>query len=432
MSSTGIKWLDQLKPAMFRGVPFQVDTSQRAEGNNTVLREYPFQDLPTVFSMGQAAGEIKFSAYVIGNDYMSLSDALEQALLVQDSGVLIHPSIGSVRVWHHGKFTIDEAYTTEGGIAKFNLTFIRAEARRYPTQAANTGLSAFAAALAAKVAIVQDFIAQYDLDGVAGWVRENVFNNVLAIYGAVFDVCYAIKQGTDGLRDIANMGAGAEALLKDMFLLPSDLGATCAQLFDLPKNMSAEQAAQAVAQLMPPDAVNNVVLLPTLLPVRNPSMSNLLDAPVTPTYSPYVTPSRMAEADACMAVQTLVQQLTWATLVQAVSMMELANYDLALSIRNVINTRYQRFVRDLDGNGSDTHAALSAAHAAALTHLHKASVSLSRMIHFTPMADDNIYSLSYQLFGVTDFADEIWAMNPHITNPLLVPAGVPLRIVDHG
>ena len=53
-------WLEQLLPASFRGVPFQVDTIEHQAGDNVVLREYPFQDLPTVFRMGEAAEEIKF------------------------------------------------------------------------------------------------------------------------------------------------------------------------------------------------------------------------------------------------------------------------------------------------------------------------------------------------------------------------------------
>ena len=60
-------WLDQLQRASFRGVPFQVDTIDHSAGDNVVMREYPFQDLPTVFRMGEAAEEIKLSAYVIGD-----------------------------------------------------------------------------------------------------------------------------------------------------------------------------------------------------------------------------------------------------------------------------------------------------------------------------------------------------------------------------
>ena len=431
-------WWRQIKPAMFRGVPFHVDTSTRSEGNNTVLREYPFQDLPTIFSMGQAAGEIKFSAYVIGNDYISKANQLEQALLVQDSGVLIHPTIGSIRVWHHGKFNIQEAYTSDGGVARFDLTFIRAEARRYPSQATNTGLAAFAAALQAKLAMVQEFIANYSLDGVAGWVRENVFNQILALHGAVFDIAYAIAQGTDGLADLLGMAQGAQNLLQDIALIPSDLSAHFDRMLKVPKNLTQEQAAYAVAQLLPVDNNASSVQLPNLLPARDPNFESLLDYTVSPAQSPYLTPSRLAESQACAALSTLIQQLAWATLIQVATQMELGNYDVALSIRSAIHEHYLRHIQNISSAPQpsavgtvDLYSALSEAHAAALNHLHRASLDLSRLINYTPRVTDNIYSLSYQLYGTPQYADEIWAMNPHITNPMLVTAGVALRVVDH-
>ena len=446
-SMGGGTWLDQLQPASFRGVGFQVDSTTRSPGNNTVLREYPFQDLPTIFSMGEAAEEIKFSAYVVGNDYMDKANALEQALKVQESGVLIHPTIGAVRVWHHGTFEIQEAYTTDGGVARFTLTFVRADARRNPAQATNTGLSAFAAALQAKLAIVQDFVNRYSLSGVAGWVRENVLNNLLALHGAVFEVLYMIRQGTDGVEDIIGLANGADGLLKDMLLAPADLGAHFARLFDVPKNLTPEQAAYATAQLMPvsdSSTFAHAVSLPALLPARDPNLSDLLQYAVTPAYSPYITPSRQAEANACVALQTLVRQLTWVALIQTSAQMEMGNYDVTLGIRGVIHSHYELFVRDLSSapqantagvvtaDSLDVYQALAQAHACALTHLQQASTSLARLTSHTPQTVDNLWAISYQLYGSPGYAEEIWAMNPHITNPLLVPAGVALRVVDHG
>lgn len=446
---SGGTWLDQLQPASFRGVGFQVDTSTRTPGNNTVLREYPFQDLPTIFSMGEAAEEIKFSAYVVGNDYMSKADALEQALKVQDSGVLIHPTIGAVRVWHHGKFEIAEAYTTDGGVARFTLTFVRADARRYPPQATNTGLSAFAAALQAKLAIVQDFVNRYSLSGVAGWVRENVLNNLLALHGAVFDVLFAVRQGADGVEDIIGMARGAEGLLKDMLLMPSDLGAHFARLFDVPKNLTPEQAGNVVVQLLPKDVISTEVLLPSSLPVRDPMLPSLIDVVVSPVYSPYSTPSRQAEAQACADLQAMVQQLAWATLVQGAAQMDLSNYDEALAIRGVIHASYQRFCDEHSQRGAalaatstalstegaapmSWHHATANAHAAAMSHLQQSSLSLSRLITYVPQDVESVWSISYRLYGTPHRADEIRAMNRHILNPLLVPAGIALRVVDHG
>lgn len=436
-----MSWYDDLQPASFRGVPFQVETVDRTEGLNTVLREYPFQDLPTVFSMGRAAGELKFSAYVIGDDYVPLMNALEKALLVPESGVLVHPSIGSLRVSFHGKVTIKEAFATEGGMARFDMTFIRAEARRYPTDAPNTGVSAFAAALAGIVASVQAFTDTYNLNRVAGWVRANVFDNLVLLHSAMFDVCYAIKQGTDGFDDLVRMGRGSADILSDIVLIPQDLGAHYARLLSFDKNYTPEQAARAVATLLPlVDLRTPTVLLPDALPMRDPRLVSLLEHAVTPPYSPYATASRATLAAHCTTIQSLCQRLAFCALVQAASMTTYANYDMALLVRQAIQKHGRRLIYEASLEPSpaqvsgdmSVHDALMATLTAALTHLHAESLDLARLTTFTPMADDSIWSISYQLYGNTDSADEIWAMNPHITNPLLVPAGVALRVVDHG
>lgn len=431
-------WYTQLKQASFRGVPFHVDASNRSEGLNTVLREYPFQDLPTIFSMGQAAGEVKFSAYVIGNDYISLKDALEKALLVQESGVLIHPTMGSLRVWHHGKFTIDEAFTTEGGMARFNLTFIRAEARRYPTEAANTGLSAFAAAVNADVAAVQAFVDRYNLDGVAGWVRANIYNNLVLLHGAVFEVLYALKSGTDGFNDLLTMGRNAEQIIKDMLLMPQDLASHYSSLFGLDKNYTPEQAALAVSMLLPASMMDApVVWLPNALPMRDPQLPDLFNYVAEPSVSPYRTASRETEAECCAALTSLCQRLAYVALVQAAAQMTFTNYDVICTVRRAVYEHGQRLLMaasleqsalTVSGDVS-IHDALMQVYTAALNYLQHESVDLARLIDFTPAAEDNIWSISHQLYGTPDYADEVWSMNRHITNPLLVPAGQPLRVV---
>ena len=432
-------WYDELLPASFRGVPFLVETSDRSEGLNTVLREYPFQDLPTVFSMGQGAGEIKFSGYVIGNDYISQMDALEQALLVQESGVLVHPSAKTLRVWHHGKFAIKEAFTTEGGMARFDMTFIRAEARRYPTEAVNTGLTAFQSAVQAAVASVQSFVGRYNLAGVAGWVRTNVFNNLLILHSAVFDIAYAIKQGTDGFSDLVNMARGAEGLINDMLLMPQDLAEHFSSLIGLDKNYSPEQAAAAVSALLPLALTPSPnVLLPNALPMRDTSLTDLLTHVIEPSYSPYNTASRRIEAECAAAITSLCQRLAYCALVQAASQMQYANYDIALTVRQAIYTHGQRLLMDASREESSLtvdsdisiHDALNALYTSALSHLHAESFDLARLVTYTPMSDDNIWSISYQLYGTPEFADEVWSMNNHVTNPMLVPAGQVLRVID--
>lgn len=193
-----MSWIDLLQPASFRGVPFQVDAIEHQAGDNVVLREYPFQDLPTVFRMGEAAEEIKFSAYVIGDDYMDLRDRLREVLTGE--GVLIHPTAGTMRVFVAGKYALKENPTAEGGIARFDLTFVRAEVRRYPTGVSNAPQTAKDKATAAKAASVDAFAAGFDLTGKPGWVADRVVARVTDSVSAAWDTMSTV---TSGLGDFS-------------------------------------------------------------------------------------------------------------------------------------------------------------------------------------------------------------------------------------
>ena len=63
--------------------------------------------------------------------------------------------------------------------------------------------------------------------------------------------------------------------------------------------------------------------------------------------------------------------------------------------------------------------------------LARTSRDLVRLTTYTPQSWEPAIAISYRLFGTTDYADEIVAMNPHIRHPLLVPPGTPLRILKH-
>jgi len=68
---------------------------------------------------------------------------------------------------------------------------------------------------------------------------------------------------------------------------------------------------------------------------------------------------------------------------------------------------------------------------AALADLQARSRDLVRLTSYTPESWQPVWFISHRLFGTADYADEILDMNPHITHPLLVPPGRPLRIMRH-
>jgi prophage DNA circulation protein len=131
-----MSWLDRLQTASFRGAKFlweQVDTSG---GRRVVVHEYPFQDDPYAEDMGLKANEIKLNAYLIGKDYDQQAITFQKALDQKGAGVLVTPLQGSMQAQLTTWSRTDT--TAQGGIARYQLTFVRTGAVRYPLAASNT------------------------------------------------------------------------------------------------------------------------------------------------------------------------------------------------------------------------------------------------------------------------------------------------------
>lgn len=115
-------WRENWQPATFRGVEFKVDTGARNSGRRGVVFEFPKRDEPYFEDMGRRARRWAVTGYVIGKEYQSDADALERALIQSTPAMLVHPTMGTMRV-------AVENYTrgerkTEGGYATFDMTFV--------------------------------------------------------------------------------------------------------------------------------------------------------------------------------------------------------------------------------------------------------------------------------------------------------------------
>lgn len=432
-------WFSQLRRASFRGVPFHVDTVDWTAGDNVVLREYPFQDLPTVFRMGAAAQELKLAAYVIGDDYHLQRDALMAALTGE--GVLVHPTAGAMRVFVAGKFTVREAPTSEGGMARFDLHFVRADARRYPMAAPSTPAAAGAQAEVAKASAVDAFAAEWSTAGKAGWVAEGAAARLrqaldkaigpmraaaAQVQGWVGTINGAYRDAVDGLNTLVSAPRALADQVRQLFALPADLSAAAARdlqeamrgLFDLPSTMPRRPFEVAV---MPAPGAG-LVLYGTGAPGAAGQAS---------------TGQQQIEALAA-AGDRLVCTLAVATYVQAAAVVELQGYDDAMAMRAAVHTELMRLLRtgsaataSAEAPATSWHDALLVLHGAALADLQARSRDLVRLTTYTPESWQPVWYVSHRLYGTSAYVDELLAANPHIEHPLLVPPGKPLRVARH-
>jgi prophage DNA circulation protein len=420
-----IAWVKQLRQASWRDVPFQVDTVDITAGENTVLREYPFQDLPTVFSMGPAAEEIKFSAYVIGDDYLDKLEALRAVL--KGDGILVHPTQASIRCYQHGKYTIKEAPTKEGGIARLDLTFIRGEERRYPVGKVNSAEQLAANSAATKQSVTEKFVTSFNTSGSPGWSLDNLRTGMRGAFETVWSSVSAVQKEMDYVDNLVVQFITSPT--NELFGLKDTIGNMVSSIMKTPENIATSDASYMFGSLRslwsdkPSSSVASSYQSSGIS--TSAASGTRLTAALQSASSPYRTETRQKEADAFQSLTDLFEGMATISAAEAVAQIELDNYDQALALRQDFNAQFGKMLR----RGVADHELLMRLHTAVLADLQQRSQDLARITTYTPQTWQPVLYISYRLFGTVQWADEIMAMNPHIRNPLLVPPGKPLRIV---
>ena len=438
-------WLDQLKPASFKGVRFHIDSVEWTAGDNVVVREYPFQDKPTVFRMGKAAQTMRFSAYVIGDDYTAQRDALAEALT--GDGDLVHPTAGTMRAFVAEPFKVTEAPTQEGGVARFELAFVLAEPRRYPTASTSSTGAAQAAANGAKVAAVDAFGAAFSLAGKPGWVIAQTLDRVNASLDGVWGV---LRAATKGLGDYsADMVASYQMLrvsLSDLVYTPTAFAGAVSNLFSLPSDLSAAGArefSKAFEGVF--EVPSRLVQAHRALPVADVSRVGVVMGGKGDPAALAVSSSGQAQAEVLSgAVGVLIQSLAVAALVDAQARLGSVEPDAVdvvetNRLRGVIYSRVMGLMKAASSQGaaatlpsSDWHAAMMGLLTASLAEMKSRAGGGARLDQFVPEGWMPVWAVSYRLYGSIAYADEIMAMNPHVKHPMLVPPGKALTVVRHG
>lgn len=434
-----MSWLDGLQQASFDRVPFGVFTVQWDAGDATVVREYPFQDVPTVFRMGAAAQHLRFSAYVAGADYQDKRAALEAVL--SGERVLVHPTAGHMRATALA-YRVTEAPLTEGGIVKFELEFVLTDAASYPTATAYTEGRVVTAAAAAKSAAVDQFAAEFSLATAPAWVQERVVDRLKTVLGGTGDI---LRSATSGLGEYTDAIVGSYQVLRDglvdMVHTPAKLAGSLRSLFELPSDLSASSAAGLrgayeslfgySSKVRKTDFEVSVPAAPGQLATYGMGQAEALGVDTT---------SRATQARLDGAVDRLFDNLALAAWLETIASVDLPGYDQAQQWRATLFDEGQRLLITASAGPApevlpttNWHDALQELMTAGLADLQTRGRDQARLTTFTPGKTYTIWSLSFELYGTARWADELMEMNPTvIVHPLLVPAGKPLRVVKHG
>ena len=200
---------EQLQPASFRGVPFEVEASGITVGRRTVVHEYPQRDRPYVEDIGRATRNITLQCFVVGSDYLEQAQALMHELEEPGPGTLIHPWLGEMEVTIT---SVSELQFDQGlGVASATITATEAGDLEFPAVTADEDTEALEAADAVEKSAVDKFCEDFDLSTINDWVDS-------ALEGSLLDALNFVSAGDlgklfDYAEGVANLAEKAMALL---------------------------------------------------------------------------------------------------------------------------------------------------------------------------------------------------------------------------
>ncbi len=87
-----------LQQAYWRGVPFLVDASETTKGRKLAVHEYPFRDGGWMEDMGRKQREFRMTGHLVGDFAPVMQLLLDTAIELPGPGLLIHPTLGAMKV----------------------------------------------------------------------------------------------------------------------------------------------------------------------------------------------------------------------------------------------------------------------------------------------------------------------------------------------
>jgi len=156
----------QLRRASFRGVPFEVTSSNLSIGRRTQTFEYPQRDDPFTEDMGRSKRTIRITAFVVGYDYIARMKRLIAACEKPGSGRLIHPWLGSMEVT---PTDLSAPVFESNRVAFVSLTFVESGKLQYPNALLDVGAKCLSAAQLLVNAEFDEFVKEavgLDLQGI--------------------------------------------------------------------------------------------------------------------------------------------------------------------------------------------------------------------------------------------------------------------------
>jgi len=396
-------WIDNLVPASFREVPFEVDSSEFTTGRRVANHQFPDRKFPYAEDTGKLSDGYNLEAFVLGDDYMQKRDALIEAFQTEGSGKLIHPFYGEKLV-QCGPVSVKETLSKDGRIAKFTLTFFEAGDNRFPSSQEDKESTLIAFTAESFVQAKADFVEKFSVAQLPGFAVESARLSVSDALDAFDDATKDIVTLADEAAELAFSLRSLKSEITELMNAPSKLADRLMDSLGLLTSVSfsSGEAVKAFQSVM--------VFVP-------------------PSFSPVsvVTPTRTQEAQNISAVEKLVQRGAILNGCEQSIDAEYTSSNEAVEVR-------ESFTDQLDIQLTDTgndliFQVLQDVKAAMVRSVPDPDLDLAGIQTVTTEGNISSIVLAYDLFESLDGEQDLIDRNS-IKHPGFIPANTSLEVVD--
>jgi prophage DNA circulation protein len=398
-------WKDELLPCSYNGVIFYIDSESLDFGRRLQTNQYPFSDTPNTTNLGRKARKYTLNAYVIGDDYIlvrnALLDMIEQTNI---AGLLTLPTLAPVLV-----YPTDECQQVfnnkEGGRETFKLVFVEAGVNLFPSIGNNTQLQADLAYAGAAVSIFEDFKNRFNTGSFPSFIggdaqsKAGDFVNLINL---------ASQTGVVSQNDFSDFNAKVNAFSSSISTIITDPDAIGSGIKDLVEGLTnlydnPNDAYNAQKQLTNYGA-NYIPIIPT-------------------------TASLQQQLDNQNALVNIVKNSALVQMCASTINMTFDSRQDALATRDEISQLVKTQLFELGDQRNDAQfKALTDALVKMVSDIDTRSATLKNIQYVSITDSIPAIVFAYNNYGTADAEADVIARN-NVQNPLFLPSGSTLEVL---
>lgn len=388
-----MSWLDDYRQAKFRSAYFYVSNAENSSGRRSAVHEFPKQDTPYVEDMGRKARTHRIEAYILGEDYFSIRDELQQALEKEGPGKLVHPYLGTLDV-----ICTDYSFREsirETRMARFTITFAEAGLLKFPSATVDATADVARKKSSALDRVKSALEKVYSIASVPYSLSQNAINTIDNGLSVIEDAKKSVSAVSDFRRDIENMKGKVIQLAYDVTDLAQEF--VDAMTFGTNEDDSFEATAENSRDQLR-------------------EMTDMFEFEPEDSISDGEPASHFAE---------FIQRNAVINAMGLMSIIEFDSLDEAVEFRTIVFDKAEEILLDVDDD--DFYTSLYDLKTAVTRDLDTRILELARLVEYTLNASLPAVMVSHDLYANIDEEQDIIERN-NVEHPLFVPGGVPLEV----